>query len=530
MTEKQSYTPIKPRYAQKTPLFALPYWLIIFIILIGAALRLYHLGEASLWYDEAGSVFLAQQHADFTFEALAPDKNTDPPLFLYVIRDWDALVGLINTDITSETHDFLLRLLPCLAGIVCIGLVYIVTRLITADTKVALTAAFLYAISPFQVYYARELRAYTLYTALCLLTTYVVVKALRHNLLRHWVLMTFLMATMMYLHYSSLWVIAAFNAYFLLTFAANRHHLRAWIASQITVLILIMPSLLNAAHISSYFENIKYRWFPAPTLKTALITFKTFFAGYSPSVVAYWVLFAIASALCCYACYVYRKHSQRLALFLALILVPIVASLIIWNIKFPMYEHRLFIFSGAVTSILVAVGLCTLPKRLSRLILAVFVAATVPCLADVYAHRLHPIEAHRIGVWDKVQVREAAAFINTNTEPGDHLGHPSHFTWYSFRHYCPLPQTILAYTEADLSAMVDNFGCESVIRENHMMPEPIDAVAHTAQRIWLADATGIVFHPPEKVAQFRAWLETHGTREASKTFGGITVSCYRILR
>ncbi len=510
------------------PLFAPPYNLIIPIVLIGAALRLYHLGEPSLWYDEAASVCLAQQHVDFTLASIGPDKNTDPPLFLYVVRGWDALTGLASSDVTSVTHDFLLRLLPCLAGVVCIALVFLLTRVLTDDYTISAIAAFLCAISPFQVYYAQELRTHTIYTGLCLLTVYATINALRDNKLRHWISITIFMSMMMYLHYASLWFIAAVNVYCLLTFKTHRARLRPWIISQSAVLAMILPALLTASHISTYFENIKYNWFPVPTVKTALITFKTFFAGYSPNVAAYWFLCLAAAALTGYGCYTYRKHWDRLTLLLSLLLVPITASLIIWNITFPMYEHRLFIFSGAIACILVAIGLKHLPKRLSYLALAAFTVATIPCLADVYAHRLHPIEAHRIGVWDKVQVREAAAFINAHAQPGDCLGHPSHFTWYSFRHYCPLPQMILAYTEADLTAMVDTFGCESVLRENKMMPQLIGNAAHSAERIWLADASGLVFHPPERVAQYRAWLEAHGTLELSKNFDKISVSCYRI--
>lgn len=529
MTKETALGHKNANWSQKKRSCALPYIPIILITLIGAALRLYNLGEASLWYDEAGSLYLANQHADFTLASLAPDKNTEPPLFLYIARGWSALAGLFDLGLTSQASDFLIRLLPCLAGIACIPLLYAVTLVITTDKRVALLAALLYSVSPFQVYYAHEFRAHTLYTAMCLATAYCAVNALRNNTLRHWSAMTILMAAMMYLHYSALWFIAALNAYGLLTFKTHRPRLRPWIFSQSTVLILIVPAILTASRISTYFENIKYNWFPAPTPKTALITFKTFFAGYSQNVMAYWTLFIVAAALTIVGCYTYRRRWSTLALLLSLIIVPIIASLIIWNIRFPMYEHRLFVAYGAIACILVAAGLSALAKPLRIATVGIFVAATAPCLADAYAHRLHPVEAHRIGVWDKVQLREAAAFITDNHQDGDHIGHPSHFTWYSLRYYCPIPQSILAYTDADLTSVIDNFGCESVIRENQMMPEKIELMAEKAKRIWLPDATGIVFQSREKVQQYRAWLEAHAVLEQSGTFQGLTVSCYRIV-
>ena len=80
----------------------------------------------------------------------------------------------------------MLRLLPAFFGVLGVALTFFVGRLILKDDRSALFGAFLFAISPFQVFYAQELRAYTLLAALCLIALIFLWKSLYENRWWHW--------------------------------------------------------------------------------------------------------------------------------------------------------------------------------------------------------------------------------------------------------------------------------------------------------------------------------------------------------
>src|SRR5262245_25753665 len=63
----------------------------IVIILLGFALRLYKLGEQSLWYDETVSAFLAGKTPLALIGHTARDIH--PPAYYLLLHYWTSLVG-----------------------------------------------------------------------------------------------------------------------------------------------------------------------------------------------------------------------------------------------------------------------------------------------------------------------------------------------------------------------------------------------------------------------------------------------------
>ena len=115
---------------------------------LGCALRLHGLAVHSFWYDEAASLAVAQ--APDLGEALLGDRH--PPLFFVLLRAWQAVFG---------TSDAALRLLPATVGCASlVGLHVVARRLLPPWPAIAATA--LFAVAPFQVWYAQELRMYAL--------------------------------------------------------------------------------------------------------------------------------------------------------------------------------------------------------------------------------------------------------------------------------------------------------------------------------------------------------------------------------
>jgi len=129
------------------------------IIGCGFGLRLYHLGANSLWYDETVSLLLARSDLTELIRHTAGDIH--PPFYYLLLHIWVQLAGW---------SEFSSAFLSLWFGVFLIALVYGVAR--EWFTPMALLAAFLVAISPYNIWYSQEVRMYTLGAMLGLLSVF----------------------------------------------------------------------------------------------------------------------------------------------------------------------------------------------------------------------------------------------------------------------------------------------------------------------------------------------------------------------
>ena len=123
--------------------------LLLAITIMGAFLRLFQLGAASLWLDEASTLTFARQTVTQIWGSLSSGTEFNPPLFYWMEHGMLAFGD-------SET---VLRLIPAILGILTIPVFYLVGEEIL-DRNTGILAAALLAFSPFQLYYSQEARAY----------------------------------------------------------------------------------------------------------------------------------------------------------------------------------------------------------------------------------------------------------------------------------------------------------------------------------------------------------------------------------
>ena len=505
------------------------------VFVLGAGLRVYHLGERSLWYDEA-VLFQSSHCFDLHATFMDPAQNMDPPLMLAAARVWEYPAHAAGLDPASKAYDYYLRLFPCLLGILSIGLVARVCRVWADDATLSVFAAFLYAISPFQVYYAQEFRSYALMVPLVLAALLALNGALTRGRNRSWLALISFEVLLVYNHFFSLSLIVSINAFFAVYFVLetrlrDRALLLKWSASQAIVAVLLLPALYMMRVSDKMFMNLKYPFYPPPEWKTALITFKDFFAGYSPNAAVYHPLFLVAAALTLFgaAGFAYRRQWRPLFLFGILLALPIVASIIVWrNREFPMYAHRLFIVSGVMAALFAANGLRSLPSPKAAFPCgALVLILSVPCLLDYYAQRIHPMTMHRLAVWDKVQNREAAVYINKHRRPGDGIGHLTHFTYFSFSHYIDgMRQFLVAVTRFEIDEFVASQGNEPLLKNLGLLPSLMVDEESGLKRLWFVETNGITFNFPQRGEPIRAWLDERYTVLERARFDGITLTLY----
>ncbi len=164
----------------------------LFLILFGAfAYRLQRLGAASLWYDETVSLYLARLDLAALTRHTAGDIH--PPLYYYLLHFWGRLAGW---------SEFSAAFLSLFFGVLLVALVYRVARDLTpphptpplrAPSPLSCSpnrrgerglgvrgevAAFLIAVSPFNLWYSQEVRMYTLGAVLGLASVWFLARVL----------------------------------------------------------------------------------------------------------------------------------------------------------------------------------------------------------------------------------------------------------------------------------------------------------------------------------------------------------------
>lgn len=230
-------------------------WLLI-VLAISFFVRVNALAAQSLWNDEGTSVAVARTSWNAILNAAARDIH--PPLYYLLLNIWIQGAGI---------SEFALRFLSVIAGVLVVALTFRIAREFF-DQDVAVIAAVLAALNPFQVYYAQETRMYigvTLFACLSMWAMIVMLKPAhefrsvplsRQMRTRILALLGYMLATLaaLYTNYYAFTIVLVQNLAFLVyVFWARRekrprlaHTIILWIAAQAVIALAYVPWLLFA--------------------------------------------------------------------------------------------------------------------------------------------------------------------------------------------------------------------------------------------------------------------------------------------
>lgn len=125
-------------------------------IMAGAlVLRMFLLGNAALWYDETGSVWMASMPFNRMIDATAGD--THPPLYFSLLWIWIRVFG------SSEA---VVRFPSVVLSLISIGLTWRLGQRLGLGRPVLIMASAIMAVTPAQIHFAQEARMYALFTVL----------------------------------------------------------------------------------------------------------------------------------------------------------------------------------------------------------------------------------------------------------------------------------------------------------------------------------------------------------------------------
>lgn len=230
-------------------------WLLI-ALAVAFFVRVNALSAQSLWNDEGTSVALARTSWQAIVNAAARDIH--PPLYYLLLHAWIQGAGI---------SEFALRFLSVIAGVLVVALTFRIARE-WFDQDVAVIAAVLSALNPFQVYYAQETRMYIWVTLFACLSVWAMIVMLkparefsppplpRQMRTRILALIGYIVATVaaLYTNYYAFTLVLfqnlAFVAYLIWARRERRprltHTIILWIAAQAVIALAYVPWLLFA--------------------------------------------------------------------------------------------------------------------------------------------------------------------------------------------------------------------------------------------------------------------------------------------
>lgn len=490
---------------------------LIALLLAGFALRLYGLGRQSLWYDETVSAFLASLSPAELVAHTARDIH--PPGYYLLLHFWAQLTG------RSETA---LAFFSVCLGMLLIPLSYRLAKTLL-NRRIAVWTGFLVAISPYHIWYAQEVRMYTLGAAYGLLAAYWAIRALRRSQLRYWLGYVAAASVGLYALYYFSFLLIALNLYFLVAVLrpkVNLTALKLLIGANLLVLLLYLPWLPIAWR--QAINPPVPPWRSPPSLSQAAIeSWAALSLGQSVEPAQVWPLLLLTLALFGLGLAAAR---QRAATFLAVYTFGPLLLIVALSAISPLYHVRYLFTYSAGFYVLLAAGFSYLATRthswVAGIVATIVLAAS---LFSVYQLQFDPR-------YQADDFRAAVYYIDDHWQPGDALLTNAGYTYTAFTYYTNIPdlqrQRLLPYRPpaADQPLLLETgtvggspqLGWGDPRADFYAMPAEatiaaLEQLARDYPRLWLLRAYDTVTDPTGLI---RDWLATHAVPLEDQLFSG----------
>ncbi len=294
------------------------YW----ILLIGLLLRVSHIDYLPLWNDELYTFcFISDLGKNLNLERTFLDPG-NPPLFFIISNVW---LYFFNKSI------FLIRLLPCLIGLLQIYSAYFVAKKIFNE-KIGLTCAFLSAINIILILESNEIRSYILSMTLILWGLYWFYQLKNNFNYKNLIIYFVISILLINIHYYCIFFVLANFILGIILFKNNRlKFLFTNMISAVTFLPYLFKTVLNFS-LSKGFNT----WIEKPSLEM-LNNHVTFYFG---NIIFFFLTIA-------FSIWIFKKlKNQEKFIFLYTIYsitIVFISALIISLIIKPVLFERYFI-------------------------------------------------------------------------------------------------------------------------------------------------------------------------------------------
>lgn len=168
----------------------------LIILLVNLLLKIWFIESNDIAHDEPFTLFFAQGSPSEIIENLKPYNN--PPLYEILLHYWISWFGI---------EPFAARMLSCIfSSLASVALFYFVLKY--WNWQIALSSALLFTFSTFQISFAHEARAYSLFVLLTILSIHFLIAVLDEKEKKmNWFLYILFTFLLLYTHFFSWWVI-----------------------------------------------------------------------------------------------------------------------------------------------------------------------------------------------------------------------------------------------------------------------------------------------------------------------------------
>lgn len=381
----------RPRY------FTLKFTL---IVLAGFLLRLWHLGRASLWTDEALTALRAQAPFQTSLNSIFSAGNQSPVYYM-VLR------------LFPNSTDLQIRLPSVMFGSVGIALLMLVIIWLYQNYSLALWSGALLAANPYHVWMSRTARAYAMIFVLALIISYCFLRLRRRSRSRlMWGI--FIASSMLaYLtHYSTLALAAAQFAVLIVFQRDNRRLMHSWMRAQV---VAVIPTVVWLWLLSRHPIAVGPEWVPVPGWQDLPLTFWNMMLGYNGVFEWYMVPGLMVATLGIVYGMLYavreRQWEHENVYWFSLISLSIFTVFSISTLFVSFYVDRYFMMFLPGLIILFLQGWSQFPRRVWQGAAVLMIVTSLVTLVVTFER----------GDDQRADFRGAADFIESQYQPGDGL-------------------------------------------------------------------------------------------------------------
>lgn len=404
------------------------------VMAAGVVLRLFHyFSNRSLWIDEA-SLALNLIHRNFA-ELLQPlDHNqVAPVLFLWIERLFVELFG---------PGELALRLFPLISSIISLPLMFLLAKKLTGDINSAITALFIFSLSPLMIYFSAEVKQYSI-DVLCTLSLGYFYADYISGIRTNRKILTITIINVLFIFLSNITVIllTAVYIYFLYEFIRDRKiEWKPVLSGLITGSVFLMYYIIfihghpSQAYMLDFWQssfmpqNIFSHEFRMWIFRVVSRIFTTMISYYD--IKTWWVIFYDIVYFVIAAIAVLAIMKKRNYFAVHFLLLPIFIHLLLSAFQMYPFHTRLVLYLYPLVMILIANGIIitaieirrrSMRPVLSYLFLAGMLAVFPPVLLKTY-----PVE--------RAEIKQSLAYLEDNSTAGQDI-----YVYYrgytSFRYY-----------------------------------------------------------------------------------------------
>jgi len=334
-------------------------YILLFIILLSFLVRVVPSHLETFSADEGVTLYHAQKSV--IHNIIWPFFDDYVPFYHILLSLW---LKIATLSIFSS------RFLSVLFGTVSVFLLYLIVEKLF-NKKTATYSSLIFALSPFAIFYSQEVRVYSLYLLLGLLSIYFYLVYIKKGKYKWSYIITTILA--IYTHGMALLIPFFQTIHFIFQEVwIKKRSFKDWLFIQLIIFVFFLPLIYFVVQESLKIASGKIIWVPPPSIIGIIKFFYLYVAGMTfllPNLIVGMAISIIFFILIGYAIinFFYKKNKdssriekESVIFLLAWFIIPIIGLIIYSTLFSSVFIEKYIIFVSPVISILVSLGIIKL--------------------------------------------------------------------------------------------------------------------------------------------------------------------------